>query len=370
MWLDAHHLGFLRVFTAVEFQATAAIVLSFVICLALGPRVIAWLRKQKIGDLPDFDQAEINKLMEGKKGTPTMGGVLIISSIFVTTILLADLSNFYVQMAMVCVVLLGGVGAIDDWLKLTVARRSGDRQGLTTFEKLMFQLVIGVVLSAFTYYYGGEITETKNLYFPLFKNLTVHLSLAIYVILGTLVMTGSSNAVNLTDGLDGLASGCMTIASFTFVILAIIVGNHAYASALLIPHIEKAGQMAVVGSAMVGACLGFLWFNCNPARVFMGDTGSLALGGLIGYIAIVIRHELLLVFVGGIFVAEAVSVIMQVSYFKYTRRKYGEGRRIFLMSPLHHHFQRKGWSENQVVVRFWLIGFMLAAMALATIKLR
>jgi phospho-N-acetylmuramoyl-pentapeptide-transferase len=299
-----------------------------------------------------------------------MGGVLIIASILITTLLLADLGNFYVLMAMVCALLLGGVGAADDWLKLTVARREGSRQGLTSLEKLLFQIGIAVILAAFTYYYGGEIGEAKTLYFPLFKILSLHLSWIAYVLIGMLVLTGSSNAVNLTDGLDGLAAGCMTIASFTFVILAIIVGSRVYASALLIPHIEKAGQMAVIAAAMVGACLGFLWFNCNPARVFMGDTGSLALGGLIGYIALVIRHELLLVFIGGIFVAEAVSVMMQVSYFKYTRRKYGEGRRIFLMSPLHHHFQRKGWSENQVVVRFWLIGFMLAAMALATIKLR
>ncbi|HSV15299.1 MAG TPA: phospho-N-acetylmuramoyl-pentapeptide-transferase [Tepidisphaeraceae bacterium] len=368
--LEAHHLGFLRVFNAVEFQATAAMVLSFIICIIMGPRTIAWLRQQKIGDNPDFDQADINKMMEGKKGTPTMGGVLIISSILVTTLLLADLSNFYVNMAIVCVLLLGAVGAADDWLKLTVARREGNRQGLTSLEKLLFQLGIAAILSVFTYRYGGDIAETKTLYFPLLKNIAIPLGVGIYVLLGTLVLTGSSNAVNLTDGLDGLASGCMTIASFTFVILAIIVGNRVYANALLIPHIEKAGQMAVVAGAMVGSCLGFLWFNCNPARVFMGDTGSLALGGLIGYIAMVIRHELLLVFIGGIFVAEALSVMIQVSYFKYTKRKYGAGRRIFLMSPLHHHFQKKGWSENQVVVRFWLISFMLAAMALATIKLR
>jgi phospho-N-acetylmuramoyl-pentapeptide-transferase len=208
------------------------------------------------------------------------------------------------------------------------------------------------------------------LYFPFFKNVSVQLSLSGYVLIGTLVMTGSSNAVNLTDGLDGLASGSMAIVGFTFLVLALIVGNRVLAPYLLIPHIEQAGQMAVLAGAMVGACLGFLWFNCNPARVFMGDTGSLALGGLIGYIAIVIRHELVLVFVGGIFVAEALSVILQVSYFKYTRIRYGEGRRIFLMSPLHHHFQRLGWTENQVVVRFWLVGFLLAAMALATIKLR
>jgi phospho-N-acetylmuramoyl-pentapeptide-transferase len=369
-WLEAHHAGFLRVFTAVEFQATAAIVLSFAICLLLGEPVIGWLRRQKIGDMPNFDQAEINKMMEGKKGTPTMGGILIIASIFFTTLLLADLSDFYVRMALVCVVWLGGVGAADDWLKLTAAHRTGSRQGLTGLEKLLFQIGLGVLLSYFTFQYGRHLEPATKLYFPFLKNVSVPLGLGLFVLIGTLVMTGSSNAVNLTDGLDGLASGCMAIASFTFLILALIVGNRVLAPYLLIPHIERAGQMAVLAGSMVGACLGFLWFNCQPARVFMGDTGSLALGGLIGYIAIVIRHELVLVFVGGIFVAEAGSVILQVGYFKYTRRKFGQGRRIFLMSPLHHHFQRKGWSENQVVVRFWLVGFLLGAMALATIKLR
>ncbi len=369
-WLEAHRLGFLRVFTAVEFEATAAIVVSFAICILLGGPVIAWLRRQKIGDVPEFDQEQLNKMMEEKKGTPTMGGVLIIAAIFASTLLLADLNNFYVRMGLVCVVWLGAVGAADDWLKLTAAHRSGSRQGLTTLEKLLFQIGFGIVLMCFTYQYGQNLEPARNLYFPFFKNLSLPLGWAAYVIIGTIVLTGSSNAVNLTDGLDGLASGCMAIVSFTYLVLALIVGNRVLAPYLLIPHIEQAGQMAVLAGAMVGACLGFLWFNCNPARVFMGDTGSLAMGGLIGYIAIVIRHELVLVFVGGIFVAEAMSVIIQVSYFKYSRRKYGQGRRIFLMSPLHHHFRLKGWTENQIVVRFWLVGFLLGAMALATVKLR
>jgi len=366
-WLESHHLKFLRVFIAAEFQAPAAVVISFAICILLGPRVIEWLRRQKIGDA---NLSDIHADNAAKQGTPTMGGVLIIAAIVVTTLLLANLENFYVLMALICTVWLGGVGAADDWLKLTVGRRAGSRQGLTTREKLLFQLALGVMLSIFTYYYGSQLEPATNLYFPFFKKVSLHLSLWAFVLLSTLVMTGSSNAVNLTDGLDGLASGCMAIVSFTFLIFALIVGDHRIATYLLIPEVEPAGQMAVLAGAMAGACLGFLWFNCNPAKVFMGDTGSLAMGGLIGYIAIVIRHELVLVFVGGIFVAEAVSVMMQVGYFKYSRRKYGEGRRIFLMAPLHHHFQRKGWSENQVVVRFWLISFMLAAMALATIKLR
>jgi len=366
-WLKSHHLRSLSVFLSPEFQAPAAVVVSFIICILFGPPLIRWLRKQKIGDA---NLTEIHADNKSKHGTPTMGGVLIIAAIVATTVLLADLKNFYVLMALVCTVWLGAVGAADDWLKLTVGRRAGSRQGLTTREKFLFQLALGVVLSIFTYHYGSQLEPATRLYFPFFKNFWLQLNLVAFVIIGTLVMTGSSNAVNLTDGLDGLASGCMAIVSFTFLVFALIVGNHQVASFLLLPEVEPAGQMAVLAGAMAGACLGFLWFNCNPAKLFMGDTGSLAMGGLIGYIAIVLRHELVLVFVGGIFVAEAVSVMMQVGYFKYSRRKYGEGRRIFLMAPLHHHFQKKGWSENQVVVRFWLISFMLAAMALATIKLR
>jgi phospho-N-acetylmuramoyl-pentapeptide-transferase len=278
-------------------------------------------------------------------------------------------------MALVSLLWLGAVGAMDDWLKLTAAHRDGTRQGLTSLEKLLFQIGLGVVISYFTYNYGHLIPANVTLFVPFFKKVSIELSVVVFVPIGTIVITGSSNAVNLTDGLDGLASGCMAIVSFAFLIFAFISGtltpvNDSQLNILLLPHIVGSDQMAVIAGAMGGACLGFLWFNCNPARVFMGDTGSLAMGGLIGYIAIVVRQELLLFIVGGIFVAEAMSVILQVGYFKYTRKKFGEGRRIFLMAPLHHHFQRKGWTENQVVVRFWLIGAMLAALSLATVRLR
>lgn len=369
-WLEDHGLGSMRVFTFVSFQTTLAVVLSFIFVMLLGPSVIRWLRRMKIGDNPNFDQADINRLSEGKRGTPTMGGILIIFSIAVTVLLLADLTNFYVKMALVCLLWLGGVGAADDWLKLTIARRGGSRQGLTSIEKLLFQIGLGVILSYFTYDYGQNLTANHTFYFPFFKAWEVPLSLGMFVLIGTVVITGSSNAVNLTDGLDGLAAGTMAIVSFTFLALALIIGTQQWATTLLFHYVKAGDQMGVLAGAMVGACLGFLWFNCNPASVFMGDTGSLALGGLIGYIAIVIRQELMLFMVGGIFVIEALSVIIQVSYFKYTRRRFGEGRRIFLMSPLHHHFQKKGWGETQVVVRFWLICAMLAAMSLATVKLR
>ena len=370
-WLESNGVGFLRVFTFPTFQATVAVLVSFLIVLISGSRVINWLRQQKIGDSAKFDQVDIDKMMEGKKGTPTMGGLLIIIAIASTTILLADLKNFYVLMALVALLLLGAVGAADDWLKLTAARRqTGQRQGLSSFEKLLFQIGLSVVLSVFTYRYGRNVDAATKFYFPFVKDYYLQLNLALFVIIGTIVMTGTSNAVNLTDGLDGLAAGCMAIVSFAFLVLALIIGTPQLARFLLLPPVLPADQMAVLAGAMLGACLGFLWFNCNPASVFMGDTGSLALGGLIGYISIVVRQELMLFLVGGIFVVEAVSVILQVTFFKYTRRRHGVGKRMFLMAPLHHHFQRKGWTETQVVVRFWLIGAMLAAMALATVKLR
>jgi phospho-N-acetylmuramoyl-pentapeptide-transferase len=386
-WLEAHGLGFLRLFLDVTFQTTLAVLMAFVVVIALGPSVIAWLRAKKIGDLPEFDEAQMNALMADKKNTPTMGGLLIIAAIAAAVLLVADLSNFYVRMAMVCLIWLGAVGVADDWLKLTSAARAKkeglppgvkpSRQGLTSLEKLLFQIGLAVVLAYFTYTYGqtfGHVGHT--LFFPFFKHRSILLPFWAFILIAVIVLTGTSNAVNLTDGLDGLAAGCMAIASFTFVVLALIagaaveVGARSLAEYLYLPHIQAADQMAVIAGAMLGACLGFLWFNCNPARVFMGDTGSLSLGGLLGYIAIVIRQELLLILIGGVFVAEALSVMMQVSYFKYTKRKYGAGRRIFLMSPLHHHFQKKNWAEQQVVVRFWLIGAMLAMMALATVKIR
>jgi len=371
-WFEAHGMGFVRVFTFVIFQTTVATLVSFLAVLWWGERVIAWLRRQKIGDTAGFDEAKMDELMKTKKGTPTMGGILIIGAIALSTLLLADLSNFYVQMALVCLVWLGAVGAVDDWLKLTVGRRQGSRQGLTSLEKLLFQIGLAALLGFFTFQWGRALPETHTFYVPFFKpeSFSLVIGLGGFIAVTILVITGASNAVNLTDGLDGLAAGTMAITSFAFLVLALIIGDLALSKTLLYHHIRAADQMAVLAGAMLGACLGFLWFNCNPARIFMGDTGSLALGGLIGYIAIVIRQELMLFIIGGIFVAEAVSVLIQVGYFKYSRRRFGAGRRVFLMAPLHHHFQKKGWGETQVVVRFWLIGAMLAAMAIATIKLR
>jgi len=380
-WLDAHELGFLRVFTFVTFQATVSVLISFLIVLCMGPSVIRWLRAQKIGDLAKFDEAGMDELMKDKVNTPTMGGILIIFAIAFTTLLLADLQNFYVQMALVCLIWLGAVGAADDWLKLTSKRREEitgkpvRREGLTELEKLLFQVGLGIVLSYFTYNYGRELSPNTSFYVPFFKNVAIPLAPWVFVMIGTLMVTFQSNAVNLTDGLDGLATGCAAIVSVSLLLLALIIGamvpyNHPTLNQLLLPFIKGSDQMAVLAGAMTGACLGFLWWNCNPAKVFMGDTGSLALGGLMGYIAIVIRQEILLFMIGGVFVVEIFSSFIQRYYFKYTRIRFGQGKRIFLMAPIHHHFQKKGWTETQVVTRFWLIGAMLAAMGLATLKLR
>lgn len=379
-WLTSHFqsflenspFGFLRVFHKfLTFQAIAAVIFSFLTVMLAGPWMIGWLRRQKIGDNPNFDEAQMNELMTGKRGTPTMGGLLILTAIASAGLILADLGNFYVIMALVTLMWLGAVGAVDDWLKLTAARREkGSRQGLTGLEKLLFQIGLALILCYFTWNYGHQLPAARGFFVPFLQAPVWEWNFYGYVIFGTLVIVGASNAVNLTDGLDGLAAGCMTLTACSFIVLSIIVGDIGLSSTLLFHHLPAAGQMAVFAGAILGACLGFLWFNCNPARVFMGDTGSLALGGLIGYIAIVIRQEIMLLIIGGIFAAEALSVMLQVGYFKYTRKRYGEGRRIFLMSPLHHHFQKKGWTETQVVVRFWIISAMLTTLALATIKLR
>jgi phospho-N-acetylmuramoyl-pentapeptide-transferase len=308
-----------------------------------------------------------------------MGGLLIIGSIVLTTLLLGDLRNSYVWLALATVAGLACLGATDDWIKLNRHRRAAagkgaaTRQGLTGKQKLIVQITFGLLVSWLTIRLGDHSPHATRLYFPFFKEETgawLALPTWLFVLWGAFLLTGASNSVNLTDGLDGLASGCTAFVAFVLVVFGIVVGDEQLARSLLYPSMPGASQLAPVAGAIGGACLGFLWFNAHPARVFMGDTGSLALGGLLGYVALVLRQEVLLAIVGAIFVAEALSVMLQVYYFKYTRIRFGEGRRIFRMSPLHHHFQKCGWSESQVVVRFWLVGAMLAVVGLATLRLR
>jgi len=362
-------------YKAAIFRALLAIPFSFFVVIWLGPRTIRWLIRMKLGDRPEFDHAALNQLTQHKANVPTMGGILILAAISAGVLVLADLGNFYIHLALFCMLWLGSLGAMDDWLKLTASRRTGTRDGLKSYEKLLFQVGLGVMLAFFIYQYGnrnlepGETAFFNQIMIPFYKGDPVThgvtVSVPVFMIVTVLVVTGTSNAVNLTDGMDGLAAGCVTMCAAVFMIMSAIVGEREWAAYLLLPRVTGAAELSVLCGAMTGACLGFLWFNCHPAQVFMGDTGSLPLGGLIGYVAIVIRHELLLFIVGGVFVIEAVSVILQVGYFKWTG-----GKRIFRVAPIHHHFHLGGWAETQVVTRFWLVGALFAAAAIATAKLR
>jgi phospho-N-acetylmuramoyl-pentapeptide-transferase len=389
-WLQEHGLyGPFNVFTYPEFRAVLAIVLAFFIVLCFGKRTIRWLLTQKIGDNPEFYHKDLNQIMKNKANTPTMGGLLIMTAILVTTILVADVvGNYYIHMGILGLVWLAIMGGYDDRLKLLSSRRRpGTREGLYTWEKLVLQVGLAALLGIFIYHHGWykhtiDVDDIRRMshalvlpfvktwqYNPAVEGFVpanlIELPRWLFVILAIFVITGSSNAVNLTDGMDGLASGIMAIVAFAFMLLCLIAGDERLAKQLLVPWIDKSDELAILSGAMCGACLGFLWFNCSPAMVFMGDTGSLALGGLIGFIAIVIRQEVLLLLIGGVFVFEAVSVILQVGYFKFSG-----GKRIFRCAPVHHHFHLGGWTEQQVVIRFWLITAVLAACALATIKLR
>jgi phospho-N-acetylmuramoyl-pentapeptide-transferase len=356
------------------FRGVVAVLFSFVIVLLLGPTLIRWLIRFKAGDIPDFDHKALNELTKDKKDVPTMGGILILIGIFVSVLLLANLRVFYIHMAFVCLLWLGALGFVDDWLKLRDKSKTGSRDGLKFYQKLLFQIGLGVMLGIFIYWWGARIFEGfdaqhfRIFTFPFFKGEHEYgflLPPAAFYIITVLVVAGTSNAVNLTDGMDGLASGCVALCCLVFMVLAWAVGDKRIADYLLFPYIPEAGELSVLCGAMMGSCLGFLWYNCHPAQVFMGDTGSLPLGGLIGFVAIVIRQEMMLFIVGGVFVIEALSVILQVGYFKATG-----GKRIFRVAPIHHHFHLGGWKETQVVTRFWLLAVIFAAFALATTKLR
>ena len=361
------------------FRGVCAALFCFVLVLVAGKPVIRQLVRLKLGDRPEFDHDTLNALMREKSSVPTMGGVLILASVALGVLLFADILNFYIQMGLFCLVWLGTLGVVDDWMKLTGARRSGGRDGLKSYEKLLFQIGLGVLLGCFVYKYGRanfavlgaasepgliEIETYRVLTVPFYKQ-GVFLTSLTFMFVTVLVTTATSNAVNLTDGMDGLASGCVAISALVFMLLCDMTGDAAVAQKLLIPHIPESGELSVICGSILGASAGFLWYNCHPARVFMGDTGSLPLGGMIGYVAIVTRQELLLFIVGGVFVIEALSVIIQVGYFKFSG-----GKRVFLCAPIHHHFHLSGWTETQTVVRFWLVAAMFAGAALASLKLR
>lgn len=360
-------------------RISGAAVLSFLIVLVLGPKVIRFLIRRKLGDRPEFDRADLNELTRNKSNTPTMGGILIVAAIFIGVLTFANLDNMYIKTSLVALVWLGGLGAVDDWFKLRRISGQTSRDGLKMWEKMIFQIGLSVLVAIFIWYYASQsdvpdpsgriVNPAHSLYLPFLRD-PIALSQLAYVVIAVLTIVGSSNAVNLTDGMDGLAGGCMIIVSAVFLILAEVVGVEQWATFFNLPVVYGSAEMTILCASMLGACLGFLWYNAHPAQVFMGDTGSLPLGGLLGYTALVTRQEALLLLAGGVFFAEALSVILQVSYFKYTKRKTGEGRRLFRCAPIHHHFHLAGWAEPKVVIRFWIVTIVLAALALATLKLR
>ncbi len=349
--------GPLNLIRYITFRSGAAVMTALLISFIFGQRVIDWLRKtQKEGQPIRPDGPEGHLLT--KKGTPTMGGVLILGALSVSTLLWADLSNGYVWSVLMVTLGFGAIGFIDDYLKLT--RRS--HRGIVWWVKLVLQSAIAVLASAWIIWIMREPLSTQ-LAVPFFKDVLLNLGW-FYVPFAAFVMVGASNAVNLTDGLDGLAIVPVMIAAVCFAAIAYFVGNSVFSNYLLLHFVPGAGELTVLCGALVGASLGFLWFNAPPAMVFMGDTGSLAVGGALGVISVVTKHELVLAIVGGLFVLEAVSVIVQVASFKLS------GKRVFRMAPLHHHFEKKGWAEPTIVIRFWIIAMILALAGLATLKLR
>jgi phospho-N-acetylmuramoyl-pentapeptide-transferase len=348
------HFSALNVFRYITFRSIGAVMTAFLLVLWLGPGFIRALQRYQIGQVVRDDGPESHF---SKRGVPTMGGLLIIFAIISSTLLWVDLTNKYVWLLLGLTLWFGGIGAYDDYRKI----KKKNSRGLSPRGKLLLQLAgavaVGLVLFAQPDFSG-------NLSFPFFKGLRPDLG-AGYILFAMLVIVGASNAVNLTDGLDGLATGPTVVTSSVYLVFSYLAGHAVLASYLQIPHVNGAGEIAIFCGALVGGSLGFLWFNSFPAQVFMGDVGSLAIGAALGAVAIIIKQEILLAIVGGIFVMEALSVILQVGFFKMTG-----GRRIFLMAPFHHHFEKKGWHEPKVVVRFWIISIVLGLMALATLKLR
>jgi phospho-N-acetylmuramoyl-pentapeptide-transferase len=352
----------LNVFSYITFRAICAGITAFLISVVFGNFVIRKLISLKFGQ-PIRTAAEVHKLHElhgSKKGTPTMGGILLIGSVVVSTLLWAKPENPFVWLVLFSAVFLGGIGFYDDWLKVT--KKSSD--GISSRLKFVLQCLLAGI---FTLYFltNPKLSVTaQQLFIPFLKEPLLLGMGVLTFIFYLLVIVGTSNAVNLTDGLDGLATGCTATVAATYAVLVYVAGNFKTATYLQVPFVPYAGELAVLCVALLGACLGFLWWNAHPARVFMGDTGSLAIGGMLGAVAICCKQELLLVIVGGVFVMEAMSVILQVASFKTT------GRRIFKMSPIHHHFELSGWKENTVIVRFWILSVLFALLGLATLKLR
>lgn len=385
-WLQSlsPELGFFRVFQYLTFRAVMAALTALLIGLMAGPYVIRRLKELKIGQQVRSYGMETHLT---KGGTPTMGGVLILLAIAVSTLLWFDLSNRFVWIVLVVTLGFGAIGWVDDWRKVV----HQDPEGMRSREKYFWQSVIGLLAALYLVF---SISESSNLrvlelFFkwvqsgfdvnlppkaglqvPFVKVVSYPLGVFGFVLLTYLVIVGASNAVNLTDGLDGLAIMPVVMVGSSLGVFAYVTGSAVYSKYLFFPHIPGSGELLIFCAAMAGAGLAFLWFNTYPAQIFMGDVGALALGAALGTIAVIVRQEIVLFIMGGIFVAEALSVMVQVSYFKYTKKRYGVGRRVLKMAPLHHHFEKSGWKETQVVVRFWIITMLLCLIGISTLKLR
>jgi phospho-N-acetylmuramoyl-pentapeptide-transferase len=365
-WEDT--LSGVRLLRYITFRSAGAAVTALLLSLWLGPRVIHWLKQLKFGQ--DYaDKAEVGGGLTArvlsKKGTPTMGGILIVMALNLTTILWAQL-NPLILLALLSVVVLTGLGFYDDYAKIIQQNGGGTKSQI----KLYVQGALAIFIGLYLISVPSTNRLVTDIMVPFYKHPVLTGAAALGLLITVLTIVGSSNAVNLTDGLDGLAIGCTVIVSFVFLVLTYVAGNARAAGYFQVPYVPGAGELTVFCSAIIGAGLGFLWYNCHPAQMFMGDTGSLALGGALGIIAVLIHQPFVLVIAGGVFVIEAASSMLQTSWFRYTRRRYGTGRRIFLMAPLHHHFEKKGWYESQVVMRFYILCVLFAVLALSTLKIR
>ncbi|MEI2725419.1 MAG: phospho-N-acetylmuramoyl-pentapeptide-transferase [Verrucomicrobiota bacterium] len=376
----AGYVSPLRLFRYISFRAAGAAITALLMSWWLGPKVIAWLKQLKFGqEYADIAEqtGDLKTRHLSKKGTPSMGGILIITVLNLTALIWTQW-NPLVELTLLTVLVLTGLGFYDDYAKIVQQNGGGAKPHV----KLWVQAAVAVFVAIYIW----QMPITSTLHFPEsqtvwhnnlisvvmlpFYKYPLHVGAAVGFGLTVVTLVGSSNAVNLTDGLDGLAIGCTLITSMVFLVLTYLAGNFRYAGYLQIPYVEGAGELTVFCAAMMGAGMGFLWFNCHPAQVFMGDTGSLALGGALGMVAVLIHQPFVLVIAGGVFVMEALSVIIQKSWFRYTRLKFGVGRRVFLMAPIHHHFEKKGWYESQVVMRFYILCVLFAVVALSTLKIR
>ena len=357
-----------RVFDYITFRSAAAAVTALLFSWWMGPAVIAWLKRLKFGQ-NYVDKAEeaggLGARVLSKKGTPTMGGILIVVVMDLAGLLWAQW-NELVVLTLLSLIVLAGLGFYDDYAKIT----KQNSLGTTSIIKLAVQTLLAGFIGIYLWFVPHTTKLISEIHVPFYKHPVATGAAALGIIITILAIVGSSNAVNLTDGLDGLAIGCTVIVTVVFIIFTYIAGNAVLAKYLQVPFVSGAGELTVFCSAMFGAALGFLWFNCHPAQVFMGDTGSLALGGALGIMAVLIHQPLILPIAGGVFVAEAGSVMIQRGWFKYTKRTRGAGQRVFLMAPLHHHFEKKGWYESQVVTRFYILCILCAVVALSTLKLR